>query len=82
MFVINKKRQAFSALTVFEISYIYTEGVSPQEKGGSQTMRMCFQVNEPNVPFYEKGGTAAYETEVYVKKNRNEAKSVPTWWEQ
>lgn len=35
---------------------------------------------EPSVPFCEIGGTTAHVADFSVRKNRNGAKSVPTWW--
>ena len=42
--------------------------------------RACKRTGEPSVPCCERGGTTARVTDFSIKKNRNGAKSVPTWW--
>ena len=37
------------------------------------------RTGEPSVPYCERGGTTARVTDFSAKKNRNGAKSVPTW---
>ena len=45
----------------------------------SRCERVYKRTGEPSVPFCERGGTTARVTDFSVKKNRNGAKSVPTW---
>ncbi len=42
-------------------------------------MRQRKRADEPSVPFCDKGGMTARMTDFSVKKNRNGAKSIPTW---
>ena len=45
----------------------------------SRCERVYKRTGEPSVPFCERGGTTARVTDFSAKKNRNGAKSVPTW---
>ena len=45
----------------------------------SRSERACKRTDEPSVPFCERGGTTEHMTDFSAKKNRNGAKSIPTW---
>ena len=45
----------------------------------SRSERACKRTDEPSVPFCERGGMTEHMTDFSAKKNRNGAKSIPTW---
>jgi len=57
--------------------------IHKSQKGGSEReallKRAYKRIADESVPFCERGGTTALVTDFCANKNRNGAKSVPTW---
>ena len=62
--------------------YICAEGAARKRLVMSQRRYegACNRIADANVTFCEKGGMTEHMTDFSAKKNRNGAKSIPTWW--